>query len=98
MVHLFEINPNLIFIGVLLVGLAYLIGVKKMTWLLSGFNERRVKNKEKLAYILGLYNLFVGIMFLAGGFIPIINLQYGIIAVVVGYLLLIAYVNKNMVE
>lgn len=69
-----------------------------MTWLLTGFNERRVKDKDRLGSIVGLYNLCIGMVFLLGTFINLINLRFAMIFMVVGYMLLILYVNKNMVE
>ncbi|WP_174613713.1 hypothetical protein [Virgibacillus ihumii] len=41
-------NGTIFGIGVLLIIFSYLIGVKKQTWLLSGFNQNRIRDKEKL--------------------------------------------------
>ncbi|WP_114571281.1 hypothetical protein [Exiguobacterium flavidum] len=40
-------------IGLLLLAIAYAVGVKQMTWLLAGFNEKAVKGKKSLAKIAG---------------------------------------------
>ncbi|MET3697879.1 hypothetical protein SAMN05877753_104243 [Bacillus oleivorans] len=42
-------NQHFIVIGALLLVLAYLIGYKKQTWLLSSFNYKRVKDQKKIS-------------------------------------------------
>ncbi|EEL92789.1 MULTISPECIES: hypothetical protein [Bacillus] len=41
-------SPSLFILAIISFALAYFIGVKQYTWLLSGFNERRVSDKVKL--------------------------------------------------
>ncbi|MGE7921305.1 DUF3784 domain-containing protein [Viridibacillus sp. NPDC093762] len=48
-----QVSVNLFIIGLIFLGLGFCVGVKKMTWLLSGFNEKRVKDKTKLAHLVG---------------------------------------------
>lgn len=91
-------NINLIIIGLLLLTIGYFVGVKKMTWLLSGFNERRVKDKEKLANLVGGAQILIGAMLIIGGFVDVHPEEYLVIAGVVILLGLLVYVNIKMVE
>ncbi|WP_166000609.1 DUF3784 domain-containing protein [Bacillus sp. Cs-700] len=45
---------GLFIIGLALLLVSYLVGVKKQTWLLAGFNEKMVENKSLLGMIVGL--------------------------------------------
>ena len=47
-------DVGLFIIGIALLIVSYLVGVKKQTWLLAGFNEKMVKNKPLLGTIVGL--------------------------------------------
>ena len=47
-------NVGLFIIGIALLIVSYLVGVKKQTWLLAGFNEKMVENKSLLGTIAGL--------------------------------------------
>ncbi|PFG12206.1 DUF3784 domain-containing protein [Bacillus sp. es.036] len=47
-------DVGLFIIGVALLIVSYLVGVKKQTWLLAGFNEKMVKNKSLLGTFVGL--------------------------------------------
>ncbi|MDX8342394.1 DUF3784 domain-containing protein [Rossellomorea sp. YZS02] len=58
---------GLLIIGIALLLVSFLVGVKKQTWLLAGFNEKMVKNKSLLGTITGL------LFFLPVGLIVIIN-------------------------
>ena len=75
-----------------------LVGMKKQTWLLSGFNENRVKDKEKLANLVGSFNLIMGMMMLGGAFINHPDEQALIPILVIGYVILIVYGKARMVE
>ncbi len=44
---------GLLIIGVALLVVSYLVGVKKQTSLLAGFNEKAIKNKELLGKVAG---------------------------------------------
>ncbi|MBU8768721.1 DUF3784 domain-containing protein [Cytobacillus oceanisediminis] len=89
---------NLIIFGILFLVLGYLIGVKKQTWLLSGFNEKRVKNKKKLAHLVGGTLAFLSIILIIGGIIGWLTPEYFMIFVVAVMLGLIFYVNIMLVE
>lgn len=91
-------NQHFIIIGSILLILAFLIGVKKQTWLLSGFNQQRVSDKDKLSKILGIYNLVMGLLLIAGGFINHPDAQVLFPILLVGYVILLGYVNIKMVK
>ncbi|GGB62926.1 DUF3784 domain-containing protein [Fictibacillus barbaricus] len=93
-------ETNLILLSLVFFIIAFMVGVKKQTWIMAGFNEKRVKDKNKLAKIAGLY-LFLplGLFLLISAFIdypyqdkvlPIGSIAYGLI--------IIFYVNEKMVE
>ena len=91
-------NQSFIIIAIILFILAYLVGVKKQTRLLSGFNEQQVRDKDKLASLVGSFNLIMGIVMVGGAFIKHPDAQALIPIVIIGYVILIAYVNTKMVE
>ena len=91
-------NQSFIIIAMILFVFAYLIGVKKQTWLLSGFNEQQVRDKDKLASLVGSFNLIMGMVMVGGAFIKHPDAQALIPIVVIGYVILIAYVNTKMVD
>ncbi|WP_350019568.1 DUF3784 domain-containing protein [Priestia flexa] len=91
-------NQHLIIIAIILFTLAYLLGIKKQTWLLSGYNQKRVNDQDKLARLVGSYNLIMGMIMLGGAFINHPNTQVLIPILVIGYVILIGYVNAKMVE
>ena len=91
-------NHSFIIIAIILFILAYLIGVRKQTWLLSGFNEQQVRDKDKLASLVGSFNLIMGMVMVGGAFIKHPDAQGLIPIVVIGYVILIAYVNTKMVD
>ncbi|AQX55202.1 DUF3784 domain-containing protein [Priestia flexa] len=92
-------NQPLIVAAIVLFILAFLIGVKKQTWILSGFNQNRVKEQDKLAKIVGSYSLLIGIVMLAGGFINYPNSEKILFPIMlIGYVILLGYVNTKMVK
>jgi uncharacterized membrane protein len=92
-------NNDLLIVGCILLVLAYLIGVKKQTWLLSGFNQKRVKDQDKLAKLTGSYNLIVGLILLIAAFINLSNMEKVLFpGILIGYIILLGYVNTRMVE
>lgn len=91
-------NLHLVFIGIIMFVLAYLVGVKKMTWLLSGYNQHRVRDKDKLAKIVGTYNFIAGVLFIAASFLDNPNTEVLVPILVLGYVILIIFVQKTMVE
>jgi len=91
-------TKELIIVGAILLVLGFLVGVLKQTWLLSGFNEKRVENKGKLAKLVGGYNGIMGIAFVAAGLASFKPIEGLFIVLVAGYVALIAYVNVKMVS
>jgi hypothetical protein len=91
---------GLLVIGLALILVSYLVGVKKQTWLLAGFNEKMIKNKSLLGTITGL------LFFLPLGLIVIINsfIDYayeGTILMVVMLVLLTGvyvFINRRLME
>ncbi|MGV2622427.1 UNVERIFIED_CONTAM: DUF3784 domain-containing protein [Halobacillus marinus] len=45
---------GLLLLGIVLLGVSFLVGVKKQTWLLAGFNEKMIRNKSLLGTVTGL--------------------------------------------
>lgn len=91
-------SQHLIMLAIILFILAYLVGVKKQTWLLSGFNQKRVKDQDKLAKLVGSYNLVMGMVMVGGAFIDHPDTRVLIPILVIGYVILLGYVNTRMVE
>lgn len=91
-------NQSLIFIGIILLVLAFFVGVKKQTWLLSGFNQKRVKDQDKLAKLVGTVNLVMGLMLIGGAFIDHPDTQILIPIVLIANVVTLGYVNTKMVE
>jgi hypothetical protein len=85
-------------LGVVFLVLAYLVGVKKQTYWLTGFNQHRVRDKQKLGSIVGSYSFAIAVVLILSGFVRILPLEILMPLIVVGYLLLIVYVNAKMVE
>ncbi|MEC0668453.1 DUF3784 domain-containing protein [Priestia flexa] len=91
-------NQVFIITAIILFVLAFLVGVKKQTWLLSGYNQSRVKDKDKLAKIVGSYSLIMGFVMLVGAFIDHPDTQILFPIMVIGYVIILGYVNTRMVE
>ncbi|MFG6496426.1 DUF3784 domain-containing protein [Fictibacillus sp. UD] len=91
-------NSTLIITAVILFFMAYLIGVKKQTWLLTGFNQQRVSNQDKLARLVGSYTFIMGVVMLAGAFIRQLETEVLFPVLVIGYVVLLGYVNTRMVK
>lgn len=91
-------NQHFIIIAIILFVLAYLIGVKKQIRLLSGYNQKRVRDQDKLAKLVGSYNLVMGVMMLGGAFIDHPDTQVIIPILIIGYIILLGYVHTRMIE
>jgi hypothetical protein len=90
-------NIEFLIIGGILLMIGYLIGVKKMTGLLTGFKEKSVSDKNKLSLLAGGFIGIMGVLFLAAGIVleQRVNGLFGIL--VIGYFALMTYVNVRMV-
>ncbi len=89
---------KVLIIGVIMLLLAYVVGVKKQTQFLTGFNQHRVRDKKKLAEMVGWSSFVFGITLVISGFVKIIQLEILMPLIVIFYLLLAIYVNAKMVE
>jgi len=89
---------NLVIIGGVFLVFGYLVGVKKLTWLLAGYNEKRVKNKNKLARLVGITLALLGVVLLISGFAGVKETEYIIMSSVAILLIEVVYVNAKMVE
>lgn len=89
---------KVIMLGLVFLLLSYVVGVKKQTHFLRGFNQHRVRDKEKLGGIVGSYSFAVSVVLFVSGFIQVPSPQIIMPLVVIGYLILIVYVNAKMVE
>ncbi|HEF5707717.1 TPA: DUF3784 domain-containing protein [Bacillus cereus] len=91
-------SPTLFIVAIISFALAYFIGVKQYTWLLSGFNERRVPDKVKLSKIVGLYNLIAGVIATIGSVFTTPNVTIVIPITLIGQFIIAAYLNTRMVQ
>ena len=91
-------SPSLFILAIISFALAYFIGVKQYTWLLSGFNKRRVPDKVKLSKIVGLYNLIAGVIATIGSVFTTPNVTIVIPIIIIGHFIIAAYVNTRMVQ
>ena len=81
-------SPTLFIVAIISFALAYFIGVKQYTWLLSGFNERRVPDKVKLSKIVGLYNLIAGVIATIGSVFTTPNVTIVIPITLIGHFII----------
>lgn len=87
-------------IGIALILVSYLVGVKKQTWLLAGFNEKNINNKSLLGKITG------GIFFLPLGLLVIIHsfieYPYEVIVLLISMLVLLTityiFINRKLFD
>ncbi|QIW79347.1 DUF3784 domain-containing protein [Bacillus tequilensis] len=92
-----RINILLILIAMLFFWVAYMAGIKKQTWLLSGFQESRIRDKDRLARIAGYFFLNSGIFILLNGFISYQGQDQLIPPIILAYGAgVIIYVNKRL--
>ncbi|UVI28513.1 DUF3784 domain-containing protein [Paenibacillus spongiae] len=91
-------SPHMLLLGIVFLVLGYLIGVKKKVGLLAGFNQHRVKDKDKLAQLVGGYNLVIGTLMVLASFIDNPNAEAIIPLAVLGFFILLGYVQTRMVE
>lgn len=91
-------NQDLIIFGTIFLVLGFLVGVKKMTWLLSGFNEKRVRDKKKLAHLVGGTEAVLGIVLIIGGILGVDSPKFLIMLCIAIMMGLVFYVNSRMAE
>ncbi|WP_430787036.1 DUF3784 domain-containing protein [Virgibacillus flavescens] len=82
-------------IGIALLLCSYLVGVKKQTWLLAGFNEKNVKNKSLLGKVTGgIFFLPLGLLVVIHSFIDYAN-EATVLVIAMLILLTITYLFIN---
>ncbi|AQS53612.1 hypothetical protein BW727_101245 [Jeotgalibaca dankookensis] len=91
-------NIESLVIGIIVVVLSYLVGIKKFTWLLAGYNERRVIDKDKLSKLVGITYFILGVILILNGFFSLKTLEYLAIIGVIIVLLEVFYVNFKLVR
>lgn len=95
-----KLEYGLLVIGIALLLVSYLVAVKKQTWLLAGFNEKNITNKELLGKLVG------GVFFLPLGLLVIfhsfIDYRYETTVLVIAMLVLLAItyimINKRLYD
>lgn len=86
---------GLLIIGIALLLVSYLVGVKKQTWLLAGFNEKNIKNKSLLGKVVGgVFFLPLGLLIMIHSFIDY-PYEATVLIVAMFVLLTIVYVFIN---
>ncbi|KYD04577.1 DUF3784 domain-containing protein [Bacillus atrophaeus] len=95
----FSINYMLMIISLFFFLVAYYVGIKKQTWILAGFNEARIRDKDRLARIAGCFFLNSGLFILLNSFIAFPGQEQLIPPLILAYGAgVIIYVNKKLVE
>lgn len=84
--------------GLIFIVMGYLVGVKKMVWLLAGYNQARVTDKNKLANLVGGTFALLGLAILLISFLSIFKTETVITVAVIIIVLEIAFVNIKMVK
>ena len=93
-----RIDFLIIFIALLFFWVAYMVGIKKQTWILSGFRESQIRDKDRLARIAGYFFLNSGIFIILNGFISFQGQDQLIPPMIVAYGAgVIIYVNKKLI-
>lgn len=85
-------------IGLILIALGLIVGVGKQTWLLTGFNEKRVKSKTLLANLVGGFFVIMGILFVVSGIYSLLSEQILVGMLIIGLFTLIIYTNIKLVD
>ena len=91
-------NTEFLIIGLMLVVLSYLVGIKKFTWLLAGYNEKRVNDKTKLAKLVGLTYFILGVTMMINGIFNIKALEYLVFLGLIIVIMEVFYVNIKLVR
>ncbi|MFS0820677.1 DUF3784 domain-containing protein [Bacillus sp. 1P02SD] len=86
-------------VGLFCIFMGYLIWKKKQLSLIAGYNEETYKgDKEKLAKVVGLFTIFVGLLTILLPFgLEFVSELFGLLfgaVITIGSIALIIYVNK----
>lgn len=85
-------------VGLIFLALGLIVAVGKQTWLLAGFNEKRVKNKTLLAYLVGGYFVIMGSLFIVSSIFSLLSEQILFGVLVIGLFILIMFTNVKLVD
>lgn len=90
----------MLIIGLALLLVSYLVGVKKQTWLLAGFNEKMIKNKSLLGTITGgLFFLPLGLIVILNSIVDYAHKETILLIVMLGLLAVVyLYINKKLLD
>ncbi|WP_307261916.1 DUF3784 domain-containing protein [Peribacillus sp. V2I11] len=91
---------GLLVIGIAFLLVAYLVAVKKQTWLLAGFNEKMIKNKSLLGTVTGgNFFLPVGLLVVVNSFIEYpYELTVLIIAMLILLTIVYVIINRRLLD
>lgn len=87
-------------VGVLISALGLYVGIFNQTWILAGFNEKKVKNKNLLAKIAGFAMIVpIGLFIIVMSFLQFDNKETIVATALIAYILLfVTYVNMKLVN
>lgn len=85
-------------VGSILIVLGLVVGVGKQTWLLAGFNEKRVNNKALLANLVGGFYVIIGALFVVSSMFSFLSETILIGMLIIGLFSLIIYTNVKLVD
>lgn len=88
----------LVIMGLVFIVMGYLVGMKKMVWLLAGYNQKRVADKNKLANLVGGTFAVLGLGILLSGFFQVQETETIIMIAVIIIVIEVAFVNVKMVK
>jgi len=95
----FEFDFGSLTVAFLFIVVAYYVGIKKQTWILRGFNQARIRDKDRLAKITGYFFLNSGFFLLLNGIINIPYQESFTPSTIIAYgVSTIIYVHKTLVE
>lgn len=90
-------NTDLLVMGMVLIVLGYLVGIKNFTWLLAGYNQARVIDQKKLAKSVGITYALAAAFLIISGLIGVPKSEI-IGGIAVGFIVLqLIYVQIKMV-
>jgi hypothetical protein len=91
---------GLLIIGIGILFISYMVGIKHQTWLLAGFNEKNIKNKSLLGKIAGgVFFLPLGLLVVVHSFIDYPNeTTVLVVAMIVLLTTTYVYINKYLLE
>ncbi|PAD39186.1 DUF3784 domain-containing protein [Terribacillus sp. 7520-G] len=88
-----------VFLGIVFIVLAYLVNVKKMVGILRGYNQQRIRDKQKFIDLVSPFYLVSGAILILVPFI--FSPEWSMVAihlVIMANLILLIYVNVKMVD